>query len=174
MKRWIWLVGVIAGGCVAMEPGGTSDFPPAVSLVQAIEQAAGEVPNGFVVEGELELAEVPSRYEIDVLEGFEVREVRIDPQTGGVLDIVSDTEGVDVLYRGAEILSMSSTTLETAIFVAEAKVDAVPVQVEVNHEERVIEVLLLDSDELVFVIAVDLTNGAVVSVGQGSPEENED
>lgn len=151
-------------GC---EPNGTENepgFPPAVTLKDAIAIAAAEVPRGAVVEGELELATDVSRYEIDVLDGSEVREVRLDPNNGDVLGVVSDTEDVATLMTSAQALAEGRVTLSEAIDAAHSEVGGFAVQAEIENDAIV--VLLLDEDATPTFVSVSLQDGTLDVEGE--------
>jgi uncharacterized membrane protein YkoI len=135
-----------------------------ISLGEAIDIASAEVPDGTVVEAELEVEDGEPYYEVEVLVGDLVKEVSIDPQSGEVLSIEDELEGGRV-----------NAPCPGSISVAEAIVKAVEAAggsaVEVELEGCEFEVQVVKGDEM---LEAEVEPDGTVTEIEESDEDDED
>jgi len=179
-RAWRGLVGLlvvsVVGLASAAEQGGHADLKQAVgaaktTLAQAIAAAEKEVSGGKVLEAGLEIEKDATFFEVVVLSGEAVKEVKVDAASGKVLGVKEEKPEEDEVEELAAVkkalgtvkVSFSLALEAAAKEVKDGKAFAVELEVEDGKPEY--EVKLLQGEK-VLKVAVDAASGKA-----GRPEE---
>ena len=174
-KRWqlvmVTLAVLVLGG------GRFVQAEEKTSLAQAIEAAQKEVPGGKVIEAGRETEKGAVLYEVVMLSGEVVKEVRIDAATGKVLGVKDKKADADEAEELAEIkqavgaikISLTQALEAAAKEVKDAKV--VGVELGVEDGKPVYELELLQGEKRMELL-VDAVGGKVVKA-EGAKKEQE-
>ncbi|MFH0980598.1 MAG: PepSY domain-containing protein [Planctomycetota bacterium] len=174
---WNAMVGLTLLGFVSLaradEPGLLAQIQKAVAtaqirLTEAIETAQKEVPDGQVLEAELQWDEGPICYGVGLLSGDRVKELKIDAVSGKVLGVENqemDEADTQELAEAKQALTVAKMTLAEAIKTAEleTKGRAFGIQVKAADVKMFYEVTLLRGDKVVQAM-VDGVGGKVLDV----------
>lgn len=168
----------------AEEKGGKADLKQAVgaaktTLARAIEIAQKEVAGAKVLEAGLEVEKDATFYEVVVLSGEVVKEVKVDAASGKVLGVKEEQPDVDELKELAELkqaLGAVKLTFAQALEAAAKEVkDGKPfaVELEVEDGKPAYEVKLLQGDK-VLKVELDAASGKVAEVEEHKPGQQKE
>jgi len=152
-----------------------------ISLAQAIETAQKEVTGGKVIEAGLETEKDATFYEVVVLSGDAVKEVKVDAASGkvlGVKDEKPDKDEEKELAEAKHALGAAKLTFAQALDAAAKEVKdgkAFKVELEMKGDQAVYEVVLLQGEKAMKV-SLDAGSGKVAKVEEkkyGEKKEDE-
>ncbi len=150
-----------------------------VSIAQAVEAAQKEVAGGKVVEVGLEIEKEAAFFEVVVLSGEAVKEVKVDLATGKVLAVTEekvDEHEAKELAEVKQAQAAAKVTLPQAAAAAEQEVrdgKAIAVELELKDGKPMYEVVLLQGDK-VMKAAVDAATGKVGKVEAAKEKQHKD
>jgi len=116
-----------------------------ITLADAIEAARAAAPGAVVLEAELDFDSTPVAYDVELLDGEQLREIDISPADGSVLRDRADSLDADDLAeaRTAASLASEATRSVAIIQAAEANTGGIAFEVEADGDDGVLEVELL-------------------------------
>lgn len=158
----------------AQEHKGQQDIKKAigaakVTLAQAIDAAQKEVAGGKVIEAGLEAEKDATFYEVVVLSGEAVKEVKVDAASGkvlGVKDEKPDPDEEKELAEAKQAVAAAKVTFAQALESAVKEVKdgkAFKIELEMKDGKPTYDVALLQGDK-VMKAALDAANGKVLKV----------
>lgn len=174
--------------------GGVEDLKKAlaaakVTPAQAVETAQKEVAGGKAIEVDLEVEKDSAFYEVVVLSGDAVKEVKVDTVSGkvlGVKDEKPEADEADELAAAKKALAAAKLTFAQALENAAKEVKdgkAFKAELGMKADQAVYQVVLLQGDKLMQA-TVDAAGGKVLNIAERRPkaerkekeeeEENED
>jgi uncharacterized membrane protein YkoI len=145
-----------------------------VGLTEAIETAQKAVPGGKVIEAGLEVEQDQTFYEVIVLSGDAVKEVKVDAAAGKVLGIKDEQPEADEekeLAEARQALAAAKVNFAQALSSAGKEVpDGKPFkfELELKDGKPTYEVVLLAGDK-VMKVALDAVTGKVAKVAEKKP-----
>ena len=170
------LVGLMitAAPALAKGPGDVDQLKQAVaaakiSVAQAIEAAQKEVPGGKVIEAGLEAEKDATFYEVVVLSGEAVKEVKVDATSGKVLGVKEEKADADEekeLAEAKQALGAAKLTFAQALEAAGKAVKdgkAFKIELEMKDGKPTYDVALLQGDKIMKA-ALDPADGKVLKV----------
>jgi len=174
--------------------GGVEDLKKAlaaakVTPAQAVETAQKEVAGGKAIEVDLEVEKDSAFYEIVVLSGDAVREVKVDAVSGKILGVKDEKPAADEaeeLAAAKKALAAAKLTFAQALENAGKEVkggQAFKAELGMKGDQPVYQVVLLQGDK-VMQASVDAVGGKLLEIAERRPraeqkekeeeEENED
>ena len=149
-----------------------------VTLGQAIETAQKEVAAGKVIEAGLETEDGATFFEVDVLSGDAVKEVKVDAVTRKVLSVKDEKPEAgeaEELAGAKKALDAAKLTFPQAVQAAIKAVKdgkAFKIELEMKDGKPVFEVVLLQGDKAVKA-TLDAVTGTVTGTADWQPKTGE-
>ena len=116
-----------------------------ITLAEAVEAAQAAAPGAVVLEAELDFDSTPVAYDVELLDGEQLREIDVSPTDGSVLRDRSESLDADDLAEAQAAASLASAAASwTAIIeAAEAEAGGIAFELEADGDDGVLEVELL-------------------------------
>jgi len=138
-----------------------------VDLAKAIETAQAKIPKGKPIYVTASQGSKSLRFDVFLLVGGSVTEVRIDAVSGKVKKVEeNEDKDIENLDDAKKVLAASKITFAEAIATAKGKVEGgkpYEIETELEDEKFIIEVMLL-AGEKVMLVEVDAVSGKVLEV----------
>jgi len=138
-----------------------------IDLVKAIETAQGKIAGGKPIYATTSKGKKSLRFDVFLLVGGSVTEVRIDAASGKVKKVEeNEDKDIENLEDAKKVLAASKITFATAIATAKSKVEGgkpFAIGTELEDGKSIIEVELL-AGEKVMTVEIDAVTGEVIEV----------
>lgn len=138
----------VASGDSLREKLGVEIDEATLPLVEAIESAQAEAPEGIVLEAKLDVHTNATTYDVTLLDLDAEREIDVSPEDGRILRDRSRTLDTDKLAEAKAAAELVSGSIGWAALIeaAEAKTGGTAFDVEADGDDGVLEVELLVDD----------------------------